>query len=331
MVQRTEQELGAWLVARLTGERARAEWRKCIEAAWKHLGAEKLSVLIPEKEIEALIAAHITDPARLEAIVVSELRGAVLPTVEMMRADQKKLGRWVPDEARTKLLALIAQKGTVDPAWVRSIFREKAIEAIVSDTLYRVLIEFSTIVPRLVQSLMPGGLARIGGLGTRIVEEIEKLLEPEIRKYLGKGTRRALESASSFAIAHLDDELSIEFRKNMIRFALDQHASFHVQALTDARLQEIEAIARSIARHVAASEETKTRLREAIEKISKKYGEKTVQEVLSELGAIDAPPFDQWSDVTFAIVARAVQTPEIVAFMGSVALEMLEQVENQPS
>jgi hypothetical protein len=327
MIQRTAEDLGAWLAARLTGDRGKTEWRTIIEGAWKNLLAEKLSTLIPEKEIEALLLAHLADETRLEAIVVSELRATLIPIVEFMRTDHQKVARWIPDDARARLLAFAAEKGTVDPAWIRSIFREKAIEALVSDTLYRALIDFSTIVPRMIQSLLPGGLAKLGGIGTRVVEEIEKRLEPEIRKFLDKGTRRALETASQFTIDHLDDKLSVEFRKNMLAFAIDQHASFHVHALTDARMKELETIARSIARHVAKSEETKSRTREAIEKIAKKHGEKPILEVLRELGAIEEPPFDQWADATFTIVSRAVRSPEIAGYMGRIALELLEELE----
>lgn len=330
MVQRTAEDLGAWLAARMTNERGKTEWRKLIEAAWKQLLAEKLSVLIPREPIERLLAALLTDPQQLAALVTFDVRGALTPAVETMRADSKKIGRWIPAEARQRLMNLAQEKGTVDPQWIRALFREKAIEAIVSDTLYRALIDFSTIVPRMIQSLMPGGLAKIGGLGTRVVEEIEKRLEPEIRKFLDKGTRRALESASSFAIDHLDDKVSLEFRKNMLSFALDQPASFHVNALSDARLKEIEAIARMIAQHVATNEETKTRLTEELDKISKKYGEKSVSEVLGELGVTEAPPYDQWAEVTFAILERAVTAPEVRNYMGSIALELLEEVAPGP-
>jgi hypothetical protein len=51
--------------------------------------------------------------------------------------------------------------------------------------------------------------------------------------------------------------------------------------------------------------------------------------VLTELGASDAPPFDQWADVSFVIVQRAVTTPELRAYMGSVALELLEEVDGR--
>jgi hypothetical protein len=327
MVERTQEALGVWLVTRLTGEQAKVEWRKNLEAAWRQLLAQKLSVLVPKAEIEALLTAELCNEKRLEGALTSYVRAVVVPGVEEMRADRAKVARWVPAEARAQISALVAEKGMVHPDWIRSIFREPAIEAIVSDTLYRALIDFSTIVPRLLQNLPLGGFAKIGGIGTRLVEEVEKRLEPEIRRFLDKGTRKALDGATKFSIDHLDDKLSIEFRKNMVGFVLDQEARFHVYALTDERLAQVEEIARKIAVHVAKSAETKTRIHAAIEKIATRDGEKTFAEIIAELGGDPTPPFDQWADVAFPIVVQVLKTPEISAFLGALALEMMEQVE----
>lgn len=330
-VERTQEALGGWLAARLTGEKAKAEWRQNIEAAWRQLSAQKLSVLVPKAEIEALLLAHLTDEKKLSAVVTSYVRAAVVPGVEEMRADRDKLARWVPPEARAKISSLVGEKGMVHPEWIRSIFREPAIEAIVSDTLYRALIDFSTIVPRLIQSLPLGGFAKIGGIGARLVEEVEKRLEPEIRRFLDKGTRKALDGATKFSIDHLDDKLSIEFRKNMVGFVLDQEARFHVHALTAERLKQVEEIAQQIAAHVAKSPETQARVKDAVARIAENDGEKTFAEITAELGAIDAPPFDAWADATFPIVVQVLKTPEISAFLGTVALELLEELDAKQS
>jgi hypothetical protein len=320
-----EAELARWLKDRLTGDQAKIEWRSLFESSWETFLDTKVADLLPPEKIEALMLAELTRE-RLAGFVHALVRADLAMTVEIMRSDRERLGRWVPDEARGAIMALVAKKGFIDPEWVRSIFKEEAIEAILSDTLYHAIREFSALIPRLIQTQVLGRLGRLGGLGggigTRILEEVEKLLEPEIRRFLDKGTRRALDGAGRFAVEHVDDPVSLDFRRNMVAFVLDQEVAFHARALSDDVVHEIDRIAELIAHHVADREETKLRVREVIGRLRSQYADRTLGAVLTELGAPGRPPLDAWADATWPALVLALDSSGARAFLERIAREL---------
>lgn len=329
---RSAAALGAWLRERLTGPKAAREWRDNLEAAWNHLLDTPLETLLPAKDAEALLLAHLADESRIGEAALVMLRGVVAPAVTDLRKDDQRAGRYVSDEARAQLHALVSERGVVHPDWIAAIFREPAIEGLLSDTLYRALIDFSTIVPRLIQSMTPlGRFAKLGGfgdggIGSRLVEELEKRLEPEIRRFLERGTRKALDGAARFSIERLDEPTSLEFRRNMVTFMLDQPGRFHAHALTEARLGSLEPIARAIARDIARSEELRQRIRTRITEIAAQDGPKPLRDVLASLGVASLPPYDVWASASFPVIMRALSAPAVEAWLGALALELLEHV-----
>src|SRR5262249_7753157 len=146
--------------------------------------ARPLEDVFPTDAARALLEAHFT-PERFADVVRPIVRGIVFRSVHDLRNDAQPLRRWIPDDAYRTLLDLVAAPGRVQEPWVRAIFRQRAVEEVLSDTLYKALVDFSTLIPRLLQSYMPsalGKLAKLGGLGAggmgiRMFEEIEKRLE----------------------------------------------------------------------------------------------------------------------------------------------------------
>lgn len=331
-----EATLANWLTERLTGDRAREDWRRLVEAGWGRITEQKLSAVLPPAEVEALASAYLT-PERILVVVLPVVRGVVAPAVHEARRDHAKLGRWVPASARSEIDAIVARKGVVHPSFIQTLFRQEAIEALVNDTLYSALRDFSTIVPRLIQNISPigklaklGGFGDKGGLGSRVVEEVEKRLEPEIRRFLEAGTRRALDGAARFAVDHLDDPTSVKLRRNMVTFVLEQEVAFHVQAVGDDVLEAIERATVAISRHVAESPEARVLLRDAVARIAREQGERPIGEVLAELGVTGAPPFDAWAQVTFPAVAAVIRAPGVEAWLVELCRELLAEVQRSP-
>src|SRR5690349_17918422 len=125
---RSPEALGDWLVERLTSERAEAEWRTLLEAGWNALLDEPLSAVFPEAETEAFFRAHLEGDKKVVSVGTGFPGQHVKVAGGGMRGDRQEVGRLVPDEAGTEVLAVVQQKGIVHPAWVESIFREPAVE-----------------------------------------------------------------------------------------------------------------------------------------------------------------------------------------------------------
>lgn len=322
--------LAAFLKERLTSDRAAEDWRRLIEGAWDQLLGRPMSSFLGE-ELDAFVAAHLTEERAADVVrpaIRLVLRGIVLEA----RQDGEPVGRWVPDEAREKLMALASKKGVIDPRWIEHLFAQRAMEEVVTDTLYRALRDFSTIVPRIVQSLTPAALGKLaklggratGGVGGRIVDEIERRLEPEIRKFLDKGGRRALDGAARFTIDHLDDPISVEARKNTILFALDQAPAFHVEQLDDSMLETIDAVAEAIAKKAASLDDSKRIAGSVLERIRLEHGEEPLSVWLEAAGVTQRPAFDEWAALTWPYVKLMLTSPETEAFIDALAAEAVE-------
>lgn len=320
-------ELAAWLKQRLLAERAREEWIALFESSWDAFLGLEVQAVLPPAEVERLVLAYL-ESERLADVVRALVRAVLMPAVDEMRADHAPLGRWVPEQAREALLALAARPGAIDPAWIDVIFRERAVEAVLSDTLYRAIHDFSTIIPRLIQNHLPlGRLAKIGGgIGTRVVEEIEKLLEPEIRRFLDLGTRRALDGAARFAVEHLDDPASVDFRRNLIRFMLDQEVAFHARPFGDDVLREVDAIAARIAAHIANSPEARQRVQALLARLARTYAARPVREVLGELGVQTRPPLQPLAEALWPALRASLESPFARQWCEQLAGEILDAI-----
>ena len=317
-----------WLHDRLTGNRAREEWRAIVEAAWEQLLAARVEQVIPRDKLVALVESHLTQERVLD--LIRPVVRAMLPTlVERMRADDRPLSRWVPDSARDGIRRMVSRPGLVDPEWVRALFRQEAVEALMADALYRGIRDFSTIMPRLLLGLLPGsrlpGMGGAGALGKRLLDELEQRIEPEIKAFLAGGTQRALRHAADFAVRHLDDRPSISLRTNMVDFVLSKSPSFHAQALREELLADVEPVAEAIGRSIAELPESRQIAREIVDKLATRHAQRPVADVLLELGVTGRPDFDAWADATWPAVRTYLSAPAIVAWIDGIVDELVER------
>lgn len=327
-------ELKTWLRHRLVHDpRAEADWRRLFRSAWDQLLETPLTTLVDEPRIEAsldatLSADRVTDFVRP---LVRQLLDALL---EDARQDKQPLERYVDASARSKLHALLSRPGLVHPDWVRAVFRGAAAEAVLNDTLYRALRDFSTLMPRLFLKLSPmGRLGKIGGAGMiagRIVEELEKLIEPEIKNFLTGGTQKMLDRAADFAIARLDDPASTEFRRDLADFVLARSPAFHVAAVTEDILEEALDIAQSIAQSTMETEALRDDLRRRLKDQLERWGTKPLGEVLGEIGVTGTPPLEAWADALWPTVRVFLEAPEVGLWLDGIVDELLERARHSP-
>lgn len=318
---------GAWLRERLTGPQGRKDWDRLVESSWEQIVETPLRELVPPEEAQALADAYLQGD-RLEELVRPVVEAVLPRVIRAYRDDTAPVGRWVPDSARGAIERMVSRPGLVHEDWIRALFKQRVVEAVMADALYRGIRDFSTIMPRLMLSLMPTNrFAKLGGagaIGKRVVEELERRIEPEIKTFLEGGTKRALVRAADFAVEHRDDDAALAFRRNVVQFVLSKSPRFHVHAITDEMLEELGPIARKVAKHVASREETRTLVEQAIAEVDRDFGGKAVGDVLREIGIEETPDLKAWAAVTWPGLVRCIESPGVKAWMDELVVELLK-------
>lgn len=312
------------------GKRPREEWRQLWEATWDHLVVTRVDELIDPRAATAL-ADRLLDPD-----LVAEVFGPIVGTVARavvaeLRADEQALERFLPTEAQEKLHRALARPGLVHPDVVRAVFRGDAVEAVLNDALYRALQDFSTLLPRLLMKISPmGRFGMLGGAGAfaeKLIGELEKLIEPEIKSFLAESTGRILERAAEFTIARLDEPASIEFRANLVRFIISKSPSFYLDAADETLVDELGEVVELSARHVAAMPELRADVHRWIERAFEYCADKTLGEVL-QLGSSTARlPTDALAEASWHVFTTVLCSAQAQSWMDSLLDELLEEYE----
>ena len=312
------------------GERPKEEWRQLWAATWEHLLRTPVHDLIDADEAKAL-ADRLVDPAlvtELSAPIVANVSRVVIAE---LRKDEQPVGRFLPPEAQDKLQEALARPGLVHPDWVRAMFRGEAAEAVLNDALYRALKDFSTLLPRLLVKISPMGrfgvLGGAGALVEKLIEELEKLIEPEIKSFLADGTERVLERAAEFTIAKIDDPASIEFRATFVRFMLSKSPAFFLEAADDELIGEMGVVVEMTARHLAETPATREGIREWIDRAMDYFAGKTLGEALEIDGSRARPPIDALADATWPAFTTVLASPQAQAWMDTLLEEIIDEYE----
>ncbi len=312
--------LAAYLKTRLRD--AEGDWQRLVEAMYRHLVDQPFEQIVDRQRVRTLAGSYL-NARRMEDLVRVAVTAAVRPAVEEARVDAEPIGRWVPEEAQKALEDFAAEEGLVDGAWVEQLFAQEAAEELLAETLYQALKDFSTLVPRVLQNILPSGLGRLAGFaataGGKMFDEVERVLDGEIRRFLEKGTRKALDQAAAFAAQNLDSPTAREGRRNMVRFALQKTGQFHVERLTDDRIARLEAIARTTLVHIAERDETSAVVDRLVEQVYSVHQGRTLKEVLAVVGVESDPAFDDWARATWPVLSAAVETPEVQAWIDDLA------------
>ncbi len=318
--------LAAWLKARLSS--AEDDWARLLGAMYRQLLATPADQVVDRQKVRAVIEQHLV-AQRVEDLVRVGFRVGVRPTVAAGRDDERPVGRWMPEEAQRRLAALAGQPHLVGEVWIEELFKQDAAEELLSETLYQSLKDFSTLVPRILQKVLPSGLGRLAGFaanaGSKMFDEVERVLDGEIRRFLEKGAGKALDRAARFAAQNVDSPTMVEGRRNMVRFALSKSGAFHVERMTDDRIDELEAIAELTAAHIATHEETAAVIDRLADRVWAAVDDRTVGEALDAAGITSEPPFEAWAAATWPALRTALQTPEVEAWIDDLAREFFER------
>jgi hypothetical protein len=323
--------LKRWLRDRLTeGERPKEEWRQLWEATWDHLLATPVHDLIDAGAAKAL-ADRLADPELINELsrpIAATLAPAIIAEI---REDEQPVGRFLPPVAQEKLQEMLARPGFVHPDWVRAMFRGEAAEAVLNDALYRALHEFSTLLPRLLVKISPMGrfgvLGSAGALVEKLIEELEKLIEPEIKSFLAESTERVLERAADFTVAKIDDPASVEFRAAFVRFILSKSPAFYLEVADDELISDIGEIAEPTAQHVLGMPDVRANIHARIDQVIKYSAGKSVGEALQLGGNTPRPPIDALAEATWPAFITVLASPQAQTWMDGLLDELIDEYE----
>jgi hypothetical protein len=328
---KTRTALKRWLRARLTeGERPKEEWRQVCEAAWDHLLATPVRDLVDPNTAKAL-ADRLLDPE-----LVTELSRPIVVTVARaviaeLREDERPVDRFVPPEAQARLQDTLARAGLVHPDWVRAMFRGEAAEAVLNDALYGALKEFSALLPRLMVKVSPMGrlgvLGSAGAFAEKLIEELEKLIEPEIRSFLANSTKSILARAANFTIAKLDEPASIEFRASCVRFMLSKSPAFFLAAADEELISDVGEILELTARNIAEMPEMRADIHAWIDRVMEYSAARNLGEVIKLERTETRPPIDAWAEATWPAFATVLASPQGQTWIDSLVDELIDEYE----
>jgi hypothetical protein len=277
------------------------------------------------------VADRLFDPDVIAGFARPIVAGVAPVVIAELRGDDQPVGRFLPPEAREKLHEALARPGLVHPDWVRAMFRGEAAEAVLNDALYRALKDFSTLLPRLMVKVSPvGRLGVLGGAGAfaeKLIEELEKLIEPEIKSFLANSTERVLGRAAEFTIAKIDDPASIEFRATFVDFMLSKSPAFLLEAASDELIGDMGAVVELSARYLAEAPEMHAGIHGWIDRVMDYSSDKTLGEVLQLEESAARPPIDALADATWPAFIAVLASPQAQAWMDTLLDELIDEYE----
>jgi hypothetical protein len=321
-------ELGAWLKVRLTDERGERDWRATLARLIDEGLSRPVERWLPLRPAMAVVEAHRTEPV-VDAWSRAMSRGAE-DSLSWLKSVNDPPVQLFSESAVAAAQDMVARPGLVPEAWIRHWFAQPAAEALLSDTLFRSLRDFASVVPRLVKTLLPGFLGRFARLGGSVVgtvaEELERRLEPEIRKFVDGGSRVALQRAADFAVRHAESEQSVAARRSFVAFVGGRPLAETVGPAV-VSIPDLERVLQAAGRHWVADGTLHAHLRSAVERWYERHGAQPVATVLDAYGLGVDLPLDAWADASWPAVRTLFETDAAGEWLQGLAAEILNAID----
>ncbi len=350
--------LAGWLEGRLTSEAGRADARRLLEGLVEGALDGPLAELLPEPVFARSLDA-LLDGSRAEALAKMANRLMVEPVTERLGADPLPVGRHLDPASRARIEALVL-RWPLDPEWVDVAFSQRATEALFAETLVEALRDFSERIPAVVQGLAPAPLRGLagrlqeaaGGVGGRMRDELQRRLEPEIRRFVQAGTRRLLDGAAHFVKTGMDREGSDEARRSLLGHALDRSLQQYLAPLDEAARADLRAVLEAVLQKPEARAELKAEVLAVHRALLERAEGGSIRDLLSahqvvwprtdaegangpreeaaDGSAFFRPDYDAWLDALWPAVVAGLSTPRARAALLSVATDLLEALGGDP-
>lgn len=311
----------AFLAERVVSPAAREEWRANVRATWEELLHKPVGEIVSPEMVADGIEA-VLEHASIDGTLRPAAHAIVSAASAEARRDQAAASTYVPPAVRAKLDALLERPRLLPEVVVREVLDSDAAEIVMRDVLFDALKEFSEKVnpvvadwglPALLKKLSPFGLGALGkGLET-MRAELDKRMEPEIRKFLLGFSRRALREVGDFTLAKADTPPFVALRKQVAARLL----ALPVAELAAPAGDETADLAAQLALDVFAALLThpvlRARRRALVESAMRARAEKPLGEALAELGITQVPDLDAltratWEPVTAILATEAVRS-----------------------
>jgi len=311
-----------WLQKRLTDERAEADWHRLLPELWHQAQSTPLRRWVDEEGLLRLVEAHRQEAttAAWATAVARMLEDVRTELAETKDSPEALFG----PEAVAAAQAIAARPGLPPEAWIRHLFAQPAADMLIADTLYRSVRDFSTAVPRLVQNLLPGFLGRFAKMGSgavgAVAEEVEKRLEPEVKRFVDRGSHKALERAADFAVGQSDSEQAVAARRSFVAFVAQQPVAETATLMPEAK--QIEDVLGAAGRHWSQSDTAHEALTQALRRWFERHGDRTLGELLQAYGLGETePPFEAWAESTWPLIRGLLSLPAAQAWLAGLDSE----------
>ncbi len=232
-----------------------------MRASWAQLEATPVAELVDGDSLADLLEQTFSR-ASIEQTLSPAVHAALSLELGRLRGDSRTLGEFVPGPARAELETLLAHPQLLPERLVRMVLEHPQVQGALQEILQEALEEFSEKVnpitaewglPAALRKLSPFGLG-LGGLGKSLDglnTELQRRIQPEIKRFLQGFSRRALAKIASLVLNTQDNPSTIRIRREILGSLLAEPIASLTPLAEDERLQSVRSIAIQIAAHTA--------------------------------------------------------------------------------
>jgi hypothetical protein len=320
-----------YLKARLTSDRARAEWRAELENGWAMLLATKVTALVEPASLLCAIE-NATRREAFEKVVAPVFVAGRKDIFPIVKSNDDTLSAYVPKEARDAIDELLGKPGLMHDKLVEEIMKQEVVEEIMRDVLSDALEEFNDKVnpffadwglPGLIKKFVPIG----GGAVLRSIEsvrgEYDKRLKPEIQKFLQGFSRRALDKTAKVIVARADDPKSVALRRAIAKWLWEQKVKDLVANVDDEKWALGEKAGLLIAQQAAQTKRVQDARNELVYAFFKRHEQHTVKEALAEYGVDPQLDFDLLAEATWPAVKSIATSDVATNYVATIVAEFI--------
>jgi hypothetical protein len=323
----------AFLADRLVSPAAREEWRANVRATWDELLKKPVGELVSPEMVADGIEA-VLDRASVEGTLRPLAKAVLGATTAEARRDRAPASTYVSAPVRAGLDALLERPGLVPADLVREVLDNDAAEGVMRDVLFDTLKEFSEKVnpvvaewglPAILKKLSPFGL---GGLGKGLESmraELDKRMEPEIRRFLQGFSHRALREMGDFTIAKGDTPPFVALRKHLASWLLRKPVAELAAPAGDETAALVEALALDVAAALATHPTLRARRRAIVEEAVRSRAAEPLGEMLAALGVATVPDLDALTRATWEPLTAILSTDVVRGYLAKVLDEFYDR------
>jgi hypothetical protein len=329
----------AFLATRMTDERAHGDFVRSFDAGYDHVLAQPLRKVLDPKALVGGLEKVLTTDA-LRGLLAPIAREVNRRAVSWLRAEDAKLGAFVPAEARKAIDELVARPDLLPEPLIRRIFEDEATEQIMRDLLYDALVEFNDSVnpffaewglPALIKRFMPIGSGAVLKSMSAVRGEFDKRLEPEIRKFLLGFSRRSKHKIADLIITSAGDPKLVALRQSIVAFVYEQTFADLVRNVDDDARKSADEAALAIVVEVLRQERPRERLLAELEKFVSEHEDETVGSWLARIGVTARPDLEQLAELLWPFFRLALDSPPARAFYERVTWDFYASLNDPPA